>query len=158
EMRAAAEQAFADEPRFHSRGARAEATELPDQGAALVAAAQAFHWFDPEQCRREWGRILMPGGVVAVVWNQRRLGSSFMLSYEAVMQRVAEFGEVSRWQRDNEAVTALFGAGTFETLEYPNQQTLDWEGLRGRMLSSSYVPKPGAPGHNELMLALRRAY
>jgi len=158
QMRAEAVRARGSEPRFHSGSGRAEATELPDESVALVVAAQAFHWFDTELCRSEWRRVLMPGGIVGVVWNQRRLGSAFMASYEALLQRLEEYGRVSRWQRDEAAIVDLFGAGRFETLEVPNQQSFDWEGLRGRVLSSSYVPKPGQPGHEELMLELRRSF
>jgi SAM-dependent methyltransferase len=158
EMRAAAELALAHEPRFHGSGGRAEATALPDASVALVTAAQAFHWFDPEQCRREWARILIPNGMASVVWNQRRLGSPFMQAYEQALRRLKEYDQVHRWQRDLQAVEALFGAGRFETLEFSHQQTFDWDGLRGRVLSSSYVPKPGAPGHEELMSELRRGY
>lgn len=158
DMRAAAERAFAAEPRFHSGSGRAEATALPDASVALVTAAQAFHWFDPAQCRREWRRILMPNGIVGVVWNQRQLGSPFMQAYGRALERLQEYDEVNRRQHDLEAVEALFGAGRFVTLEFPNQQTFDWDGLRGRVLSSSYVPKFGAFGHEELMIELRRGY
>ncbi len=158
DMRAAAELALAAEARFHSGSGRADATALPGASVALVTAAQSFHWFEPEACRREWQRILVPGGVVGVVWNQRRLGSPFMQAYEAAMQLLKEYDEVNRSQRDRSAVARLFGAQPFETLEYSHQQTFDWEGLRGRVLSSSYVPKPGAPGHDPLMSALRGAF
>jgi SAM-dependent methyltransferase len=158
DMRAAAELALAAEARFRSGSGRAEATALPDASVALVTAAQSFHWFDAEQCRREWQRILMPGGSVGVVWNQRRLGSPFMQAYEAAMQLLKEYDEVGRGQRDRDTVTRLFAAKPFETLEDSHQQTFDWQGLRGRVLSSSYVPKPGAPGHDQLMNELRRAF
>ena len=99
-----------------------------------------------------------PSGVAGVVWNQRRLGSPFMHAYEAAMQLLKEYDEVNRWQRDRSSVARLFDARPFETLEYTHQQTFDWEGLRGRVLSSSYVPKPGAPGHDQLMSAIRHAF
>ena len=158
DMRAAAERDLAADARFHSGGGRADATALAGASVALVTAAQSFHWFEPEQCRREWQRILMPSGIVGVVWNQRRLGSPFMHADEAAMQLLKEYDQVTRWQRDRSAVARLFGAQPFETLEYSHEQTFDWEGLRGRVLSSSYAPKPGAPGHDALMSELRRAY
>ena len=158
EMRAEAARALAAEPRFHSGSGRAEATELPDASVALVVAAQAFHWFDAGRCRSEWRRVLLPRGLVGLVWNQRRLGSPFMAAYEAVMQRLEEYDRVSRWQRAEAPIVELFGQGQFETLEVPNQQRFDWEGLRGRVLSSSYVPAAGQPGHEQLMLDLRRCF
>jgi SAM-dependent methyltransferase len=158
EMRAEAEHALAAEPRFHSSSGRAEATLLPDQSVALLVAAQAFHWFDIELCRHEWRRILHPGGSVGLVWNQRQLGSAFLAAYEAALSRLSEYPRVSARQRDERAVAQLFGAQGFETLEFPNQQSLDWPGLRGRALSSSYVPRAGQPGHDALMAELERCF
>src|SRR5215469_5965610 len=62
EMRHAAEQVLAAYPRFVSVPATAEATTLPAETADFVVAAQAFHWFDRERVRREFVRILKPGG------------------------------------------------------------------------------------------------
>ena len=45
-----------------------------------------------------------------------------------------------------------------ELATFPNQQTLDFEGLRGRLLSSSYAPEPGHPQHEPLMTGLREVF
>ncbi|UCG23390.1 MAG: class I SAM-dependent methyltransferase [Chloroflexota bacterium] len=50
-----------DYPGFTSVAATAEVTTLPDHAVDFVTAGQAFHWFDPEQARREFGRILSNG-------------------------------------------------------------------------------------------------
>jgi SAM-dependent methyltransferase len=49
----------------------AEAIPLPDASADLVAVGQAFHWFDAPRALDEIARVLVPGGVVALVWNAR---------------------------------------------------------------------------------------
>lgn len=67
EMRRAAETQFAGEPNFVNVSGRAEATTLPAQCVDLVAAGQAFHWFDPVAARLEIRRILRPGGQVALI-------------------------------------------------------------------------------------------
>ncbi len=37
-------------------------------------------------------------------------------------------------------------------------QVLDWEGLRGRAASSSYVPAPGHPAHGAFFASLRALF
>jgi SAM-dependent methyltransferase len=54
--------------------ATAEATGLPGGEAALVVLADALQWVEPEGAGREAGRLLAPGGAVAVV--EARLGGS----------------------------------------------------------------------------------
>ena len=48
------------------------AEEIPLEDASVdgVFAAQAFHWFDKERALPEIARVLRPGGVFAIVWNQ----------------------------------------------------------------------------------------
>jgi SAM-dependent methyltransferase len=48
----------------------AEATGLPDRSFDVVSVAQAWHWCDPTQASTELARILRPGGVLGLVWNQ----------------------------------------------------------------------------------------
>ena len=64
EMREAAERLLAQYPNFTSVSGTAEAATLKDQSIDFVTASQAFHWFDREQSRREFIRILKPGGWV----------------------------------------------------------------------------------------------
>lgn len=55
-------------PRVEYRVASAEDSGLPDASVDLVAAAQAFHWFDFDRFFAEARRVLAPGGAV-VVWT-----------------------------------------------------------------------------------------
>jgi SAM-dependent methyltransferase len=55
-------------PRVEYRVAPAEASGLPDASVDLVAAAQAFHWFDFDRFFAEVRRVLAPGGAV-VLWT-----------------------------------------------------------------------------------------
>jgi hypothetical protein len=51
-----------------------------------------------------------------------------------------------------------FLGGTLELATCPNQQTLDFEGLKGRLLSSSYAPEPGAREYEPMMAGLRALF
>ena len=52
-------------PRVRYACGLVEQLPLPDGAAALVAAAQAAHWFDFERFYLECRRVLVPGGVFA---------------------------------------------------------------------------------------------
>lgn len=155
EMRLAAERLLAPYRGFHSVDGTAEATGLPDASADLVVAAQAFHWFRPEPARREFARILRPGGWVALLWNSRRTeGSPFLRAYEALLRRFGtDYAEVDHRRVDAAALRAFFG-GDCRSLSFPHEQRLDVEGLRGRLLSSSYAPAAGHPDHAPMLREL----
>jgi ubiquinone/menaquinone biosynthesis C-methylase UbiE len=53
-------------PRVRYAVAPAEASPLDDDAADLVTVAQAFHWFDRDAFFAEVGRVLRPGGLLAV--------------------------------------------------------------------------------------------
>jgi len=53
-------------PRVRYAVAPAEASGLPDVAADLVTVAQALHWFDLDAFFAEAGRVLRPGGLLAV--------------------------------------------------------------------------------------------
>jgi SAM-dependent methyltransferase len=48
----------------------AEATGLPASAFDVVSVAQAWHWCDPRLASTEISRILRPGGVLGLIWNQ----------------------------------------------------------------------------------------
>jgi SAM-dependent methyltransferase len=56
-------------PEVEALPGRAEDIPLDDASVDAVFTAQAFHWFDHRRALPEIGRVLRPGGVLAVVWN-----------------------------------------------------------------------------------------
>ncbi|GAA5113345.1 class I SAM-dependent methyltransferase [Alloalcanivorax gelatiniphagus] len=58
-------------PEVSAKVATAEAIPANDRSVDVVVVAQAFHWFDHEAALAEIGRVLKPGGHVALVWNSR---------------------------------------------------------------------------------------
>jgi SAM-dependent methyltransferase len=59
-------------PRVEYRVALAERSGLPDDSVDIVTVAQALHWFRLPAFFAEVGRVLRPGGVLAV-WSYARL-------------------------------------------------------------------------------------
>jgi SAM-dependent methyltransferase len=159
EMRAAAEAMLGGDPRFHSVDGTAEATTLPDAGADLVVAAQAFHWFSPAAVAPEWRRILRPGGWIVLLWNTRRTDTTpFLRAYEALLrEHGTDYTSVNHENVTDESLRTVLGPD-FMRRVVPNQQVFDWDALRGRLLSSSYAPNEGHPGHAPMMDALRRIF
>jgi SAM-dependent methyltransferase len=155
-MRQAAESLFGEQPRFRSVAGTAEATTLPDRSVDLVVACQAFHWFDRVEVRREFSRILRPPGRLALVWNSRRTDSTpFLRDFEAFLVEYAiDYREVNHRLLDSEAVAPAFHRGSFAYHTLDNEQSLDWQGLVGRVLSSSYMPAAGHPRHEAMLDAL----
>ena len=51
----------------------AEAIPLDDASAGAVTVAQAFHWFDVPRALAEIAPVLRPGGVLALLFNRRRM-------------------------------------------------------------------------------------
>lgn len=159
DMRAAAEAMLGTHPRFHSVDGTAEATTLPAASVDYVVAAQAFHWFDPQGVRREWRRILRPDGWIVLLWNARKTDTTpFLRGYEALLQaHGTDYTAVSHENVTAETIATVLGRD-FLRRDVPSEQVFDWEGLKGRLLSSSYAPAEGHPGHAPMLDALERLF
>jgi SAM-dependent methyltransferase len=159
EMRRAAEARLGNEPRFRSVAARAEATTLADRSVDAVTAGQAFHWFALREARAEFIRILRPGGMAALFWNTRRTeGSPFLSAYERLLRQFGtDYLQVDHRNVSAPDLRAFFGDG-YEARVFPNVQVFDFDGLRGRLLSSSYAPGPQHPDHARMLAALRQLF
>ena len=159
-MRAAAEQWLHAYDGFHAVDGTATATGLADASVDLATVAQAFHWFDEEATRREFSRILRPSGLAAIWWNSRRLiGTRFLEGYEALLQAYGtDYTSVAERYADDARMHAWFGDGYRGSASFEHGQRLDFEALRGRLMSSSYAPQAGHPKHEPMLHALRELF
>ncbi len=161
EMRQAGEAFLAKYARFHSVEGTAESTTLEDRSVDFVVAGQAFHWFDVGRARREFARIVRPGGWALLIWNDRRvMGSKFAEQYERLLRTWSnDYEKVSsKWTTSagGAVLDELFGAGGHRVVSFDNEQVLDFEGLMGRILSSSYMPLAGDARHQGMLEEARR--
>jgi len=156
EMRGAAESRLSAYERFRSVDGSAEETTLADHAVGAIVCAQAFHWFDIPLAKREFGRILRPGGYSALVWNRRSTDvDEFASAYDALLRRYGkDYEKVNHKNLRHEHFAAFFLNGAYERAVFPHRQQYDLDGLKGRTMSSSYCPLPGEPGYEPLMAAL----
>lgn len=156
EMRKAAEALLEEYPKFISIDGTAENTGLSDNSVDFVICAQAFHWFDKSACKKEFQRILKPNGKVILVWNKRKVGEAgFSVEYEDLISIYAnDYSEVNHNLITDIEFGAFFKNGDYHKVVFRNEQIFDYEGLKGRLLSSSYAPMPGEKNFEPLIMEL----
>lgn len=155
-MREAGARALSHQPRFCSLAGRAEATGLAPGSVDLVAAGQAFHWFEPVATAAECRRILRPGGSALLVWNERRRDApALMREYQGLLCSHAREPDLVREPHDSRAsISGFFGAHRWRQARFEHRQRLDYAGLCGRAFSSSYAPAADDPQAEHLRIAL----
>lgn len=159
EMRQAGERLLARFDRFTSVAGSAEATTLPDRSVDFVTAAQAAHWFDRARARAEFARILRASGRLVLLWNERCKDSTpFLRDYEKLLLTFGTDYEEMRHERTTTVIREFFDPAPFEERTVPMRQELDYRGLQGRLLSSSYVPGPEHSNHAAMLRELGRMF
>ena len=159
DMRNAGESFLADYSRFTSIAGTAEATTLPDHSVDFVTAAQAAHWFDLKKARQEFIRITKPGGWAVLLWNERSVDSTpFLRDYEEILLNFGTDYKEVRHERTTETIHEFFSPTPFHARVFDNHQEVDYEGLEGRLLSSSYTPSVDHPNYQPMLTGLRRIF
>jgi SAM-dependent methyltransferase len=158
-MRAAAIEYLGEFPDFTVVDGRSDATTLNDDSIDMVVVGQAFHWFEPEGARVEFARILKPDGAVVLMWNERQLDSTtFLQEYEAFIDQFAlDYSRVRHENVKTDDLAAFFKNG-YQKAVFPNVQIFNYDGLKGRLLSSSYIPAEGHPSHEPMLKELETLF
>ena len=158
-MRQTAEDLLKQHAKLQSIDATAEATTLETESVDFITAAQAFHWFDRDKAKREFARILKPGGWVVLIWNERRLDSTaFLRAYEELLLRYGTDYEKVRHENVAGELAAFFAPETFTLQTLENVQHFDFESLKGRLLSSSYAPDQDHPDFTAMLENLEEIF
>jgi SAM-dependent methyltransferase len=159
EMREAGERLLAAFPKFTSVAGTAEATTLANHCVDFVTAAQAAHWFDRERARREFVRILKPGGWLVLMWNERLTDSTaFLRDYEQLLLTYGTDYQDIRHEHTTAEVNEFFDPAPFQERAFAMRQEFDYAGVEGRLLSSSYAPGSDHPQHAPMLRELRRIF
>ncbi|MBV9385612.1 MAG: class I SAM-dependent methyltransferase [Chroococcidiopsidaceae cyanobacterium CP_BM_ER_R8_30] len=136
-------QAALPHPLVEFRDGSAEQTNLSKTSVDLVVCCQSFHWFNPEPTLLEFHRILKPTGRLAVVWNERDHDDDFTQNYSRLVQEAS-----NRHPAESRmvAINPLLSSQLFlhvRCLTFAYQHGLNQDGLIGRAMSSSYIPRQG---------------
>jgi ubiquinone/menaquinone biosynthesis C-methylase UbiE len=158
-MRGEAERMLAHCHGFHSHGARAEATGLPDTSVDWVTAAQAFHWFNVDAFRDEVRRIVRRGGCCALIWNERQTDTSaFAAAYERfLVDWSVDYEQVKASYENADHIAKVLGPNHVRRA-FPHAQEMDRDTFRARQQSASYVPASNTSRGLEMMRALDRLF
>lgn len=151
-MRMSAEEELGRYKNFVSVNAAAEMTGLETEILDFVFVAQAFHWFDQEKARREFRRILKPNGQLVLIWNDRQTDTTpFLKDYESLLlQHSTDYSKVNALNRSEAEIAAIFESESYRKHQFKNHQAFKFDGLLGRLCSSSYTPKVGQPNYETM--------
>jgi SAM-dependent methyltransferase len=125
------------------------AIPIADASIAVAFVAQAFHWFDPPRALNELHRVLVPGGGLGLIWNER----------DESVEWVAALSHAMMWD-----IQAPYQVGTdfslqiadgpftdVERIHFHHSQTLSREGLYQRVLTTSYISAMDDTARDKLM-------
>jgi len=159
EMREKAIELLNPYPGFTATDGTAEDTGLRTGSIDAVIAGQAFHWFNAVETRKEFKRILKSGGLVVLLWNERKTESAFEKEYDQlIIKHGQDYVKVDHRNIDTEHIGAFYAPEPFRLEVFPNKQVFDFEGLAGRLLSSSYMPTKDQPGYEPMINDLRQLF
>jgi ubiquinone/menaquinone biosynthesis C-methylase UbiE len=145
--------------RLVSVAGTAEETTLRPASVDFVTAAQAAHWFDLPRARAEFVRILRPEGWCVLIWNERETTSTpFLRDYEQLLLTYGTDYKEVRHERTTAMIHEFFAPALSEERVYSLCQQFDYEGLAGRLLSSSYAPFEGHTSYEPMMQELQRIF
>jgi SAM-dependent methyltransferase len=150
---------FQSNDRLVSVAGTAEETTLRSASVDFVTAAQAAHWFDLPRARAEFARILRPGGWCVLIWNERETTTSpFLRDYEQLLLTYGTDYKEVRHERTTAMIHEFFAPALSEERVFSLRQEFDYDGVAGRLLSSSYAPLEGHPSYEPMMQELRRIF
>lgn len=159
EMRERSEVLLGEDTNFTAVDGTAEQTTLGGHSMDVLVAGQAFHWFRVHESRAEFSRILKQKNLVVLIWNERLTDADFERDYDQLIIRHGnDYRQVDHRQISTENIEAFFNPQPCTLKIFPNVQVFDFEGLKGRLLSSSYMPSLHDPGYKAMISDLQELY
>ena len=156
EMRAA----IAPHERIAVIDGTAERTTLASASVDVIAAFQAYHWFDPAAVLAEAARIAKPQARFAAVWNHRDRDDAFTGAFESIVDKYdVSGGNIDRNRRSGTVFDDLNFAGwqNVRKVSASHEHPLTWDTMMGFVRSASYLPREGSP-YQAMAIELRELY
>ena len=86
-------------------------------------------------------------------------GTAFREGYERLLRNYAiDYAVMTHKNISAEDFASFFKQGTMREARFTMSQAFDYDGLKGRLLSSSYSPMPGHPNYQPMIAALRELF
>ncbi|MFX0137387.1 MAG: class I SAM-dependent methyltransferase, partial [Candidatus Hodarchaeota archaeon] len=161
DMRNAGENLLREYSNFISINGSAESTALNPNTIDIITAGQAFHWFNLEKARLEFLRILKLGGWVILIWNRRRKYiNEFLKEYEKLLLKYGtDYKAIEKSKLDfDKFFRGNKSERKYDRVKFENYQLFDYNGLKGRLLSTSYIPLDESPEYNNMLLDLKQIF
>jgi SAM-dependent methyltransferase len=112
-----------------------------------------------ERSRKEFVRILKPGGWLVLLWNERLIDTTpFLRDYEQLLLTFGTDYEDIRHEKTTDKVNEFFDPLPYAEREFPMRQEFDYAGIEGRLLSSSYAPWPKHLHYAPMLRELRQIF
>lgn len=159
-MRKGAEKYLVANHNFHSINGHAENTTLTNESIDWIIVGTAFHWFDVKKTKIEFKRILKSPGFCLLVWNVRNKKQSALLQdYEKLILTYSNDYQQSRAQEfDQTIVEDFFHPYEMKTASLVNKQQFSWDGLKGRLLSTSYSLRENDLKYQDMLDELKQIF
>jgi SAM-dependent methyltransferase len=132
----------------------AEALPLADASADAVCVAQAYHWFDAERALAEIARVLVPVGVLGLLWNLRDDGVPWVRDLTVALRGAGDVLTEARSIAERPVVHPAFGS--VERREIPNPVPFDRRRLREWASSTSRIAVLDTDGREAALAAVAR--
>jgi hypothetical protein len=94
-----------------------------------------------------------------LIWNERLIDTTaFLRDYERLLLEYGTDYQEVRHENVSEAIARFFAPVDYELKTFANSQEFDYEGLKGRVRSSSYTPEPQHPRFEPMIQGLQEIF
>ena len=147
-------------PTFHLFAGAPDATGLDDASVDFIVSDRALYWPDQDGVRAEFTRILRPGGVVALVTDNRvYAGGEQAQEFEAILRaHCPNFREKLETLDIGLAVADLFCHGSVFEDAFTGEQRLTLAEFLAQTRAMTVYPAANDPARTLLDTSLRRFF